>query len=145
MVRVNPGLADRKKGEMIAEKRRNLVAELNDNGFLGNKALAPKANQWICVKRIALSGGDLVVTRYTWGEKKTTLPFPVSDFAKGYSCFFAVKLQRHSPCALGILVIHDCWVLMVGTDQGVGLTRNDQSRREFKSARSQLVGGDSWR
>jgi hypothetical protein len=92
MLRVNPGLAERKKEEMISEKRRNLVAELNDNGFLGIKALAPKSNHWICVKRIAVNGEDLVVTRYTWGEKKTTLPFPVRDFAKGYSGFFAVQL-----------------------------------------------------
>ncbi|GAB1343089.1 hypothetical protein [Gemmatimonas sp.] len=87
----NPAVAAR--GDLkVAEDRKNAVlADLNDYGFLGYKALVPKANHWIFVKRIEIAGDMLEVTRYTWGEKKKTVPFPIVEFAKGYMGFFAVR------------------------------------------------------
>lgn len=93
MEQMNPGLGERGRLRLQQQGEQSLIATLNDNGFLGVKALVPKANHWIFVRKMHIDAEDRVVlTRYTWGTKKTTLPFPIVEFTKGYSGFFAVSL-----------------------------------------------------
>lgn len=92
MQQLNPGLAARGRLKLQEDGRQSLIATLNDNGFLGLKALVPKANHWVFVRKMRIDADQVILTRYTWGTKKTTLPLPIGEFTKGYSGFFAVSL-----------------------------------------------------